>query len=197
MKAPRFVGSQAHAGYALGAVFVGAVALTALGSIVPEEALSALRALIPVETPFLGLVLLGWLGVALGWLTMRAEPTPAPRGGRATTRQDAVAREEKVDRILSPHRKGDSGPSDRQRKLFRATRRRQRAPGAAGNRWPDQGDRAGSHRGQSRHARQASQRQEPARRIAPPGRPVANKPRTGGRGRAARRGDRDRQPTLL
>jgi diguanylate cyclase len=100
MKAPRLVGSQAHAGYALGAVFVGAVALTALGSIVPEEALSALRALIPVETPFLGLVLLGWLGVALGRLTMRAEPTPAPRGGRATTRQDAVAREEKVDRIL-------------------------------------------------------------------------------------------------
>jgi diguanylate cyclase len=102
MKAPQFVGSHARAGYAFGAVFAGAVALTALGSFVPDEALAALRALIPGETPFLALVLLGWLGVALGRLTIRAEPEPAPalRGGQATARQEEAAREEKVDRVL-------------------------------------------------------------------------------------------------
>ena len=100
MKSLLFVGSQARAGYALGAVFVSALALTALGPFVPDEALSALRALIPGETPFLQLVLLGWLGVALGRLTIRAEPAPAPRGGQAATRQEEAAREEKVDRIL-------------------------------------------------------------------------------------------------
>ena len=100
MKALRFIGSSAHAGYALGAVLVGAVALTALGPLVPNEALSALRALIPGETPFLELVLLGWLGVALGRLTMRAAQAPAQRGGQAAARQEAAAREEKVDRVL-------------------------------------------------------------------------------------------------
>ncbi|HXE24199.1 MAG TPA: GGDEF domain-containing protein [Roseiarcus sp.] len=100
MKALRFIGSPAHAGYALGAVLVGAVALTALGPLVPNEALSALRALIPGETPFLELVLLGWLGVALGRLTMRAAQAPAQRGGQAAARQEAAAREEKVDRVL-------------------------------------------------------------------------------------------------
>src|SRR6185312_11141170 len=100
MKALRFIGSPARAGYALGAVLVGALALTALGPLVPNEALSALRALIPGETPFLELVLLGWLGVALGRLTMRAAQAPAQRGGQAAARQEAAAREEKVDRVL-------------------------------------------------------------------------------------------------
>ena len=100
MKTLRFAESQARAGYALGAVLVGAVALTALGPLVPNEALSALQALIPGETPFLELVLLGWLGVALGRLTMRAAQAPAQRGGQAAARQEAAAREEKVDRVL-------------------------------------------------------------------------------------------------
>src|SRR6516164_1992081 len=65
MKASHFVGSRLYAAYALGAVALGAVALSALGSFVPDEALSALRAWIPREAPFLELVLLGWIGVAL------------------------------------------------------------------------------------------------------------------------------------
>jgi diguanylate cyclase len=100
MKTLRFVGSLAHASYAFGAVFVGAVALTAVGRLVPDEALNALRALIPGETPFLELVLLGWLGVALGRLTMKAGPAPAARGGQAATGQEAAAREETVERVL-------------------------------------------------------------------------------------------------
>jgi diguanylate cyclase len=94
-----FVGSRIRAAYALGAVFLGAVALAALGSFVPDEALSALRSLIPGETPFLQLLLLGWIGVALGRLTIRAEPSPAERGDHAT-RRDTAGKEEKVDRVL-------------------------------------------------------------------------------------------------
>ena len=66
MKIARFLGSQIHAVYPLVAVFVGAVALAALETFVPDQALSALRSLIPGATPFLQLLLLGWLGVALG-----------------------------------------------------------------------------------------------------------------------------------
>ena len=65
MRIVRLVGSRIRAAYALGAVFLGAAALAALGSFVPDEALSALRSLIPGETPFLQLLLLGWIGVAL------------------------------------------------------------------------------------------------------------------------------------
>jgi diguanylate cyclase len=99
MKIVRFVGSRIRATYALAAVFLGAVALAALGSFVPDQALSALRSMIPGETPFLQLLLLGWIGVALGRLTVRAEPSAAERGGQAT-RRDAAGKEEKVDRVL-------------------------------------------------------------------------------------------------
>jgi diguanylate cyclase len=100
MKIVGFVGSRLYAAYALGGVFLGAVALTALGSFVPDEALGALRSLIPGETPFLQLLLLGWIGVALGRLTIGAESGAAERGGQTTTRRDAAAKEEKVDRVL-------------------------------------------------------------------------------------------------
>jgi hypothetical protein len=76
MKIVRFLGSRNRAAYALAAVSLGAVALAALGSFVPDEALGALRSLNPGETPFLQLLLLGWIGVALGRLTIRANPTP-------------------------------------------------------------------------------------------------------------------------
>jgi hypothetical protein len=76
MKIARFLGSQIHAVYALVAVFVGAVALAALETFVPDQALSALRSLIPGATPFLQLLLLGWLGVALGRLTIKPAPVP-------------------------------------------------------------------------------------------------------------------------
>ena len=49
MKILRFVGSQFYAAYALGAVLLGAVALTALGSLIPDDSFSALRSLIPAR----------------------------------------------------------------------------------------------------------------------------------------------------
>jgi diguanylate cyclase len=100
MKISRLIESRVHAAYALGTVSLGAVALSALGAFVPDEALRALRSLIPSETPFLQLLLLGWIGVALGRLTIKAESNAARRGGQAETRQDAGAKEEKVDHIL-------------------------------------------------------------------------------------------------
>jgi diguanylate cyclase len=100
MNIVRFVGSQAHAAYALAAVFLGAVALAALGSVVPDQALSALRSLIPSETPFLQLLLLGWIGVGLGRLTVKATPTPVESGGQAKARRESTDKDEKVDRVL-------------------------------------------------------------------------------------------------
>jgi hypothetical protein len=100
MRISRFVGPKFNAAYALGAVLMVAVALTALGSFVPDEALSALRSLIPSEAPFLQLLLLGWIGVALGRMTTRAESGAAARSSQASARRDTAARDEKVDRVL-------------------------------------------------------------------------------------------------
>ena len=86
MKVMRFIRSRAHAVYALVAVFLGAVALAALGSFVPDQALSALRSLIPGETPFLQLLLLGWIGVALGRLTIKPAPSAVESGGPKPSR---------------------------------------------------------------------------------------------------------------
>ncbi len=85
MKIPRFAGAQFHAAYALGAVLLGAVALTQLAPLVPDEALGALRSLIPAESSLLQLLLLGWIGVALGRLTIGAESAQPQRGGQAAT----------------------------------------------------------------------------------------------------------------
>jgi len=71
MKTMPLVGSRVDAIYALAAVFLGAVALAALESFVPDQALSALRSLIPGATPFLELLLLGWIGVVLGRMTIK------------------------------------------------------------------------------------------------------------------------------
>jgi diguanylate cyclase len=97
----RCMRSHASAIYALAAVFIGALALTALGSFVPDEALSALRSLIPGETPFLQLLLLGWIGVGLGHLTVKAAPSAAESGKpAAAAERDTADKDEKVDRIL-------------------------------------------------------------------------------------------------
>lgn len=98
MKILRFVRSRVRAGYAFAAVFLGAVALNALGSLLPDEAIGAVRSLIPAESPFLQLLLLGWTGVALGRLTIRRETGATQRSGQDAPRRDA--KEEKVDRIL-------------------------------------------------------------------------------------------------
>ena len=102
MKLPRFSGSQFRPAYALGAILLGALALTALGALVPDETLSALRSWIPAETPvLLQLLLLGSAGVALGrWTISPAPSASAERGGQAAARRDAGAKEEKVDRLL-------------------------------------------------------------------------------------------------
>ena len=100
MKTIRFVGSRIRAAYALAAVSVGAVALAALGSFVPDQALSALRSLIPGDTQFFQLVLLGWIGVALGRLTIKATPNGAERAGQAKAQRDTPDKDEQVDRVL-------------------------------------------------------------------------------------------------
>jgi diguanylate cyclase len=99
-----FLRSQARGIYALAAVFLGAVALAALESFVPDQALSAVRSLIPGATPFLQLLLLGWVGVALGRLTIKPAPSPAETGKPAPTARrdttDKSDKDEKVDRVL-------------------------------------------------------------------------------------------------
>jgi diguanylate cyclase len=99
MKVPRLLRSNAGGAFALGAVALGATALTALQSFVPGEALTALRSFIPGETLIFQLMLFGWIGVALGRLTIKTEPNPAQRGGQ-TARPETALKEEKVDRIV-------------------------------------------------------------------------------------------------
>ena len=100
MKIPRFARARFHTAYAFGAVLICAVALTQLAPLVPDGALGVLRSLIPGEIPLLQLLLLGWIGVGLGRLTLTAPPAPAERGGQAATPRDTDGKEEKVDRIL-------------------------------------------------------------------------------------------------
>ena len=100
MKIVQFVRARAHPAYALVAVFLGAAALAALGSFVPDQALSALRSLIPGETPFFQLLLLGWIGVGLGRLTIKPAPAPVESSAAKRPRQETTDKDEKVDRVL-------------------------------------------------------------------------------------------------
>jgi diguanylate cyclase len=105
MKIMRFVRSQAHAIYALAAVFLGAVALAALESSVPDQTLGASRSLIPGATPFLQLLVLGWAGVVLGRMTIKPAPSPAESSKPAApaprdTPDKDKDKHEKVDRVL-------------------------------------------------------------------------------------------------
>jgi diguanylate cyclase len=103
MKLLRIIKSHARAAYAVAAISLGAVALSALGPLMLDEALSPLRSLLPRETALLPLLLLGWAGVALGRMTLRPEPmaarAPAQAQAPASARRDAD-KDEKVDRIL-------------------------------------------------------------------------------------------------
>jgi diguanylate cyclase len=100
MKIVRFARSQVHAIYALAAVLLGAIALTALESFVPDQAFHALRSLVPGATPFLQLLLFGWIGVVLGRMTIKPAQSPAESGGQAKAWRDTADRDEKIDRVL-------------------------------------------------------------------------------------------------
>jgi diguanylate cyclase len=104
MKIMPFAGSRIRAIYALAVVFLGAVALAALESLVPDQAFSALRSLIPGATAFWELLLLGWAGVVLGRMTIKRAPVPVESSKPAVTaRRDATDnsdKDEKVDRVL-------------------------------------------------------------------------------------------------
>ena len=101
MRVMRFIRSQAYAVYALLAVFLGAAALTGVSSFIPDQALGALRSLIPADAPFFQLLLLGWIGVGLGRLTIKTPPCAAESGGPAAKpRRDTTERSEKVDAVL-------------------------------------------------------------------------------------------------
>ena len=90
-----------RAACALGAVSLGAAAVAGGQSFLPGEALTALRSLIPSETLVFQLLLIGWIGVALGRFTVATEPSPARRGGQTASHRGTAVKEEKVDRILS------------------------------------------------------------------------------------------------
>ena len=116
MKIVRFVRSHAHVAYALVAVFLGAVALAALGSFVPDQALSALRSVIPGETPFLQLLLLGSIGVGLGRMTIKATPTPAESGGQAKAQRETADKVQGRNRVVADDPNDEtsqSSPRDR------------------------------------------------------------------------------------
>ena len=126
-ESPRTFRWNARAAFALGAVALGAAAVTALQSFVPGEALTALRSFIPGETQIFQLLLFGWIGVALGRFTVGAEPSPVPRGGQTAARRETAVEGGESRPGPAPHRQGPPDASDRQRELFRAARRRQRA----------------------------------------------------------------------
>ena len=91
-------------------------------------ALSALRISIPGVIPVFELLLFGWLGVALGRLTL---------GGAAARPSSANAEEaaksDRIDAILRSIAKLLLTQDERQRRLHRTPERRQLAPDAA--RW--------------------------------------------------------------
>ncbi len=95
-----FVRSQFNAAYALGVILLGAVALTALQSLVPGEELTTLRSFIPGATPIFQLVLFGWIGVAIGRFSIGAKSSTGQRDGQETTRRETAVKEEKIDRVL-------------------------------------------------------------------------------------------------
>jgi len=100
MNVLRFVRSQFNAAYALGVILLGAVALTALQSLVPGEELTTLRSFIPGATPIFQLVLFGWIGVVIGRFSIRAMSSTGQRDGQETTRRETAVKEEKIDRVL-------------------------------------------------------------------------------------------------
>jgi diguanylate cyclase len=89
-----------RAACALGAISVVAVALTVAQSFVPGEALTALRPFFPGANQTVQLLAFGWIGVAMGRLSIGDQPRAVQSGGRATSGREAAIKEEKLDRLL-------------------------------------------------------------------------------------------------
>ena len=120
MNVLRFVRSRFNAAYALGVILLGAVALTALQSLVPGEELTTLRSFIPGATPLFELLLFGWIGVAIGRFSVGATSSAGQRDGQ---RDDAAGdgRRGGEDRSdFAPNHKGAPDALGRQRDLFQA-----------------------------------------------------------------------------
>jgi diguanylate cyclase len=100
MKIPGLGRSTVRAAFALGAVAVGAAAVAGGQSFLRGDGLTALRSFIPSETLVLQLLLIGWIGVALGRFTVGAEPSPVRRGDQTAPHRETAVKEEKVERIL-------------------------------------------------------------------------------------------------
>jgi len=100
MKIPGLGRSTVRAAFALGAVAVGAAAVAGGQSFLRGDGLTALRSFIPSETLVLQLLLIGWIGVALGRFTVGAEPSPVRRGDQTAPHRETTVKEEKVERIL-------------------------------------------------------------------------------------------------
>ena len=100
MNVLRFVRSRFNAAYALGVILLGAVALTALQSLVPGEELTTLRSSIPSATLIFELLLFGWIGVAIGRFSVGATSSAGQRNGQETTRRETAVKGEKIDRVL-------------------------------------------------------------------------------------------------
>ncbi len=89
--------SHVRAACALGAICLGAVALTSAPSFVTGDSLAALGSFLPHEGAILQLLLFGWVGVALGRFTLGAEPRT---GGQQAARRETGVKDEKIDRLL-------------------------------------------------------------------------------------------------
>jgi hypothetical protein len=100
MNVLRFVRSRFNAAYALGVILLGAAALAAVQYLVPDEELTTLRSFIPGATPILGPLLFGWVGVAIGRLSIGATSSAGQRDSQKTPRRETDVKDEKIDRIL-------------------------------------------------------------------------------------------------
>ncbi len=100
MNVLRFVRPQFAAASALGVIVLGAVALTALKSFVPSEELTPLRSFVPGGILIFQLLLFGFVGLAIGRLSIRAGSSDGQRDGQETARRGTAVKEEKIDRVL-------------------------------------------------------------------------------------------------
>ena len=78
----------------------GAIALIALRPLITDEPRRLVVLDSRADAVLLRLLLLGWIGVALGRWTIRPAPNAAERGDQAAAHRDSDAKEEKVDRLL-------------------------------------------------------------------------------------------------